>query len=255
MKINVLGYGVMARQIAALFYCIGYKVVIWSHNEVDESLIKKNIRMVKRFVDDSRDGWIYFVKSIDRLENHITIESVLEDLSIKVDLYESLKDKIDNYFTNSSSILPGEIGENVHAFHFYNPISIKLIEVSCCENVVELDDILSRLRMNGYNVICEKGNYGYVGNLIIFKEVSSAFELIEVHGYSLEDISVVYGNALERTNIFKIVDLIGVDVAYSILKKFNANLPGFYMPKLMGYALSKNILGRKNKTSIMSILK
>lgn len=253
-KINVLGYGVMARQIAALMYCIGCEVTVWSHKRIDENVIKRDVRMVGRIIADGNKGKINFSRSLGELENNVTIESVVEDVVIKKQLYDALRDRIDGYFTNSSSILPAEIGENVGVIHFYNPISIRLVEVVCDKKNIDFDRLINSLKLSGFNFICVNDNYGYVGNFILFKEISSVFELIEVYGYSVEDVQKAYDALWSGKDIFKVVDLIGIDVVRSIMKKYSNKLPEFYFPKLIDRAPTLGILGRKNKTSIMNMI-
>ena len=58
-----------------------------------------------------------------------------------------------------------------------------------------------------------------------------------------------------QLNPINLIDLIGVDTCLKILKNLNEKNNQFYIPEILQTALDKNILGKKNKTSIKSLLK
>ena len=104
MKVNVLGYGLMAKQIAALFYLGGHNVTIWNHRTVDENEIKRQIKLLNKFLESDTSGEIHIVDKLEDLEDSLTIESVIEDLEVKTQLFIRLSGKITlGYLTNSSS--------------------------------------------------------------------------------------------------------------------------------------------------------
>ena len=259
MKVNILGYGVMGRQIASLFYIGGFDVVIWNRQPIDLEDLNRSIRFAKKQFTSSVEGSIKTVTSLEELEDNLTIESVKEDLSIKREIYETLQGKITKgYFSNTSSFSPNEIGRDVNGLHFFNPINIKLTEVYLSENFEisqEYKSMISYLESQQFAIIEVNANRGYLGNYILFNEISAAFRLIEEKGYSPAKIHSVYKALYNGRDLFQIIDLIGVDVVFQILKNLKEADDFIYMPRSLSFALKENILGRKNKTSILDAIK
>ncbi len=259
MDINIIGCGAMASQIAALFYLKGDTVFIWNHSGVDENKIQKATKLIKRNnkeLDNIKEGTICVVSDLSNFRNNLTLECVIEDLNVKKEIYKKVLQKIDKpFFTNSSSISPLEIGNNVNGLHFFNPISqIKLIEFSLnIESTPEIKEMLQNFSDLGFEVVDVKNNRGYIANYIIFSEISSVFKLIEIHGYKPQDLAKIY-NTLFNKNLFRMIDLIGVDVTYKILCNLNQKDSGIYIPQLLKLAIDNGILGKKNGTSIMNLL-
>jgi 3-hydroxyacyl-CoA dehydrogenase len=258
MEINIVGCGAMASQIAALLYLSGSNVHVWNHNGVDESRINKAIKLIKRTMplDDAAEGSIKIISKLFEFKNNITIEGVVEDLVVKKNIYKDVAELVSKpFFTNSSSINPLEIGEKVSGLHFFNPVSqIKLIELALnVDRDEEIELLLSGLNKLGFKIIDVKNNRGYIANYIIFNEISSVFKLIEIQGYQPKDINKIYSTLFSK-NLFKMIDLIGVDVTYKILHNLREKDSGIYMPKILEEAINVGILGKKNGTSIMNLL-
>lgn len=256
MTINVLGYGIMGKQIASLLYLGGFDVCIWNYKEVDEKLIYKQIKLLKRSIDFTKEGSLTFVTEINKLPKAITIESVKEDLETKKHIYAECATKEFPYFSNSSSFSPSEIGPEVNGLHFFNPISLGLVELFLKNQKIKKDiqPILEYLYVLKFEIVEVKNNRGYVGNYILFHEISSALKLIEKYGYNANNINSIYIKLYNGRNIFLIIDLIGIDVVFKILKNLKENDETIYLPSCLSLALEKNILGKKNKTSILTIL-
>lgn len=256
MKINILGYGQMAKQIAALFYLGGHDITLWNHAGVEEKEFSRHVKLINRTLLSEKQGTFRVVSSLDMLEDNLTIESVIEDVSVKRDLYNALKGTLTRgYFTNSSSYSPSEISPEVGGLHFYNPITMNIIEVYQPESTVspDLPELVDFLEDIEFTIIPVKGNRGYIGNYILFHEISSALKLMERYGYTAESVSKVYEKLYDGRNIFTIVDLIGVDVVYQILINLKERDDSIYLPDCLHKALSLNILGRKNKTTIRTL--
>lgn len=257
MEINVLGYGLMAKQIAALFYLGGYNVAIWNHCPVNETELHKSIKLLNRFMSSDKAGSLTFLSDIEKLNDHFTIESVVEELNTKKNIYQKLKNSITKgYFSNTSSYAPTEIGENVGGFHFYNPITIKMVELYVPPNLVsdEMSETMSYLKSAGYDLITVNSNRGYVGNYILFHEISSVLKLIEKNNYSVEVVNSVYAKLYEGRNIFNIIDIIGIDVVLRILQNLKEEDNGIYIPACLKFSIDNGILGKKNRTSISTSL-
>lgn len=258
MEINIIGCGTMASQIAALLHLNGDNVYIWSHNGVDESKINKAARLIKKVMvfDDMVVGSLQVISKLSEFKNNITIESVVEDLAVKKNIYRNVMEIINKpFFTNSSSINPLEIGEKVSGLHFFNPVSqIKLIElVLNVDKNDEIEMLLNKLNKLRFEIIDVRNNRGYIANYIIFNEISSVFKLIEIYGYQSENINKIYSTLFGK-NLFKMIDLIGVDVTYKILCNLKEKSSEIYIPKILEEAINSGILGKKNGTSITKFM-
>lgn len=257
MIINILGYGLMGKQIAALFYLGGFEVNIWNYREVVDTEFLRQLKLLKRsFSSNAEEGKVNFYTEINKLPDAITIESVIEDLDIKRSIYNSLQKNQSSYFTNSSSFSPEEIGNNVNAIHFFNPINLKLVEFffHSSDDRDKINQILNYLNELEFEIVEVKQNRGYIGNYILFHEISSGLKLIEKYHYSYKDINKIYQKLYDGRNIFTIIDLIGIDTVHKILKNLQEIDTTIYLPICLGKALKAGALGRKNKTSIINYL-
>jgi 3-hydroxyacyl-CoA dehydrogenase len=83
-KINIIGFGKMGMQISSLLIIMGYKVNIFTKNF---SLKKKNlifqIRFLRNFLKLNNQEVLKFMKILRDLPKNHTIETLLEDLTIK----------------------------------------------------------------------------------------------------------------------------------------------------------------------------
>lgn len=257
MQVNILGYGLMGKQIAALLYIGGFDVNIWNHRDIAESELLRHIKLLKRtIISEREEGEINFYAELDQLPDAITIESIVEDLEIKKTIFKSFEKSKYPYFTNSSSFSPVEIGINVNAIHFFNPINLKLVEFFFYDENQkdEINEILNYLTELEFEIVEVKQNRGYIGNYILFHEISSALKLIEKFYYSHENINKIYQKLYDGRNIFSIIDLIGIDIVYKILQNLKEIDETIYLPFCLEKALQAGALGRKNKTSIVNYL-
>ena len=111
MRVNVIGSGYMGKQIAALLAVVGFDTLIWQRT--DDNLleeINKEIRKIEKILKLKSRGSVKVINELNKLENYITIETVIEDLNIKKKIFENLNYK-ENLFSNTSSIKLSRIGK------------------------------------------------------------------------------------------------------------------------------------------------
>ena len=118
----------------------------------------------------------------------------------------------------------------------------------------KISPIISYLNELEFSIVKVNNNRGYIGNYIFFNEISFALKLIEKYAYTIEQIDQVYDKIYEGRNLTGVIDLIGVDVVYEIIKNLKEEEEAIYLPNVLRVALDKNILGKKNKTSIRTLL-
>lgn len=256
MKVNVLGFGLMGKQISALLFLSGCSVNIYSRSETQEKDFLRQVKFLKKKNSGCEGGDYKFYADISDLPNCVTIESVVEDLDVKKKIYCDVREKNNNlYLTNTSSYAPSEISSDVIGMHFFNPIGLGLIELYRNDNKsYELNELIKKLEGIGALIVEVNDNRGYVGNYILFNEISSALKLVEKFGYGVDQINDVYSKLYDGRDIFLIIDLIGIDVVHKILSNLKESDETIYLPKILELALERKILGRKNKTTIKTLI-
>ena len=250
MRVNVIGSGFMGKQIAALLSIIGFDILVWQKN--DGNLINeldREVRKNEKLLELKSKGSIKMVNELGKLENNITIETVIEDLNIKKQIFNNLKYK-ENLFSNTSSIKLSAIGKNINGLHFMNPITIKLIELCKVGDYSEknLNLILSELNNISYEVLDVIDSPGYIINKVLFKDISFFFYLIEKEKMKIGDIKKIYSSDLKKFDPIRLVNIIGTDTCLHILINLNKYDKQYYVPKTLRETVALNILGNKNKT-------
>ena len=256
MQVNVLGSGVMGKQIASLFCLAGYEVNLCALIPPTVASLERELRTARRFYSGFREGSISVTRDLERLSDCVTVEAVSEDLQLKQSLYRQLRTANRHaFFTNCSSYMPEEIGEDVKALHFFNPVvSVKLVEYIDRDHLASLRPMVDYCRANGVHFLEVRQNRGYLGNFLLFHQIAAAFRLIEVHHYDVEGIRAMSEALLGNRNIFETVNRIGVDVCQQILKNLHEHDSSIYVPEILEEAIQSGILGKKNKTSIVQWL-
>ena len=69
--------------------------------------------------------------------------------------------------------------------------------------------------------------------------------------YSVDSVNSFYSKFYDGRDIFTIVDLIGVDVVRAILTNLKEVDNAIYVPECLSLAISRDILGKKIKITIM----
>tara|TARA_B100000686_G_scaffold340860_1_gene417286 strand:+ start:1310 stop:2071 length:762 start_codon:yes stop_codon:yes gene_type:complete len=248
MKINVLGSGYMGKQICSLFVTLGYQVFIWQNSEENlDDLITIEIKKVEKAFNIKSSGTFEINRNLDKFNSNFTIETVAENISIKKNIISKLKYK-QNIFSNTSSLLATDLGENINILHFMNPITVPIVELYKTKSYSKsyLDTVLNSLKKLSYDVIDVKDTTGFLVNRILFKNISYFFNLFEKEKVKVNDLKKIYKNIFNNDPI-KIVNMIGLDTCLSILINLNKVDKSFYIPKCFRAAVKNNILGYKNK--------
>ena len=260
-KINVLGLGVMGTQISSLLRLMGWQVFAWNRNLREEHRTRheRAVRLMGRMMGFTQaPGEIVFVPEIKDLGKNLTIENLPEDLNVKREILNLLPYDWEgaDLVTNSSSYEPREVHPKAHGLHFFNPLHVlKFIELAPGPSPLTPEGaaLVDSLRSAGFEIIEAYGNRGYIGNYILFHEIASALKLAELHQYKSGTIDRVLSHMGRSTSLFDIIDMVGVDVTRSILINLREKDPSIYVPPLLDLAVSKGILGKKNKTSIRTL--
>ena len=255
-KINILGCGVMGSQIANLFSIMGYEVNIWNRTRINkDNLLRQKKLILKLLKISDNNGIIKIIDNFQEFSNNITIECLAEKFELKKKYLKDISQKVSKeIFTNSSSIQTNKIGKKINLMHFFNPISLRIVEFNGSVKFGEETlNIFADLKKLNFELI-EVGNYtGFAFNKILFSEISNFFFIIEKENIKKKEILKIFKKINNNLDILNTLDIIGIDTSLQILKNLNDEYGNYYIPEILNICLSNKILGKKNKTSIKSI--
>jgi len=270
--IGVVGAGSMGTGIANLAAINGFNVVL---RDIEESFLEGALRRMSKFMDKSVArgkmteeqkqealGRIQTTTSLEDFKDvDIVIEAVLEDLTLKKEVFSAL-DKIvrDGVIltTNTSSMSITEIAavtnrpELVAGMHFFNPAQImKLVEVvrgfkTSDETVQELKALSKRLSKEPVEV--KKDSPGFIVNRIMLPQFIEAIRLVQEGVASYEDIDKAVKLGLNYPmGPFELQDFAGVDIGYHVMNYFKEEFSeNYYAPPLLLKQIVKSgRLGKK----------
>ena len=254
-KITVIGAGLMGSAIAAHFSNAGCNVNLLdlidkekeNKNHLADSSLKKLSKIKPNpFTLNSNIKLINTGNLEDDLniinESDWVIEVIVEDLSIKKDLFKKI-DKImhdDLIISSNTSTIPIKLlseglskkfKKNFLITHFFNPPRyLKLLEIvktdetkkEILKNVIQFCDINL-----GKTVIETKDTPGFIGNRIgIFWIERAVVEAIK-YNLTVEEADSIISNVFKvpKTGVFGLIDVVGLDlmpaVVNSLLLKYS----------------------------------
>lgn len=217
-RITVLGTGLMGRGIAELLHEVGHAITVWDANAESAENLRgtyDDITVAATPEDAARDA-------------EIIIESVIEDLDIKLDLFRRISAINDTAIiaSNTSSLSASVLGAAVAhparfaIAHFFNPPRlvplVELVPTSETDHAT-LDLLYVVLRDAGrMPVMLQREVPGFVANRLQAALLREAFALEHEGVASFADIDLVVRAALAaRWNAggpFMVSDLGGLDV-------------------------------------------
>jgi 3-hydroxybutyryl-CoA dehydrogenase len=257
--IGVVGAGSMGTGIANLAAINGFNVVL---RDIEERFLENALNRMSKFMDKSvsrgklteeqKQEALSRIQTTTQLEDlkdvDIVIEAVIEDLTLKKEVFSSLDQIVREgviIATNTSSMSITDIAsattrpERVAGMHFFNPAHImKLVEVvrgykTSDETVEELKALSIKLAKEPVEV--KKDSPGFIVNRIMLPQFIEAIKLVQEGVASYEDIDKAVKLGLNYPmGPFELQDFAGVDIGYHVMeyfkKEFNNN---FYAPPLL----------------------
>jgi 3-hydroxybutyryl-CoA dehydrogenase len=270
-RVGIVGSGTMGSGIAEVACKNGYEVVLRSRSqEGADGMVKGLERSLGKQVDkgkladSDRDAALARVRGVTDLEElaecDLVIESVVEDLDVKKELFKDL-DRICApgaiLATNTSTLPVIEMAvattrpEQVCGIHFFNPAPMMAL-VELIRPLTASEETIGAART--FAESCKKTPVevkdaaGFVVNALLFPYLNNAVRLLEGGVASKEDIdSAMKGGANMPMGPFALIDLVGIDVSVAILDALYAENPDpFLKPaQLLRRMLSAGRIGRK----------
>lgn len=228
----------MGSGIAQLAAQAGFNTIQF---DVDESMLMKskaNInKALQRLVekekinDEEKNSTLQRISFTNKTEEcvaDIILEAIIEKKDAKVKLFNNLAafNSDDTIFaTNTSSISVKAIADEIKnpqrvaGMHFFNPAPImKLVEVVRADTTGEkiIQQICSLAKQFGkISVVC-KDAPGFIVNRVARQYYLEAMQLVEQGIADIETIDSIMQSAGFKMGPFKLMDLIGIDINYSV---------------------------------------
>jgi len=268
--ICVCGAGTMGSGIAQVSATAGFNTILYELNqaviEKAKMSIEKNLQALaeknKITPDEKKKIFqlIHFTSDIKECRADVIIEAIIENPEAKIDLFNQLaainNDKI-VFATNTSSLSVTEIGNKilngrqVIGMHFFNPAPVmKLVEIVKTEKTSNqvVQAIMALVKQLGKTPVICKDSPGFIVNRVARPYYIESLRLIEEGETNFETIDALLESTGFKMGPFKLMDLIGNDINYSVSCSVyeQLNNPERLKPSfIQKEKVEKNELGKK----------
>ena len=270
-NVGVVGSGTMATGIVEVFAKAGYDVVYVVRAEdrigkvrsaIERSLDKAVVR--GKLTEAERDAALLHItgttKIDDLAECDLVIEAVIEELSVKVALFEAFVEicKPGTILATTTSSLPvvdlaavtNRPGDVV-GLHFFNPAPVmRLVEVVA--TVATSDDVVATsvqlCRSLGKHPVACGDRAGFIVNALLFPYLNDAVRMLEANYASADDIDTAMKTGCGYPmGPFELLDVVGLDVSQAIQRTLYLEFrePGYTPAPLLEHLVTAGYLGRK----------
>ena len=271
-RVGIVGSGTMGSGIAEVASKSGYEVVLRSRTQegADKMLAGLEKSLAKqvdkgRLEAGDRDAALARCRGVCDLDElaecDIVVESVVEDLAVKKELFATLDDICAPHAilaTNTSTLPVVDMAVatsrpgSVVGIHFFNPAPMMgLVEVVRAITTTDetVEAALAFAKSCGKDPIEVRDVAGFVVNALLFPYLNSAVRLLERGVAGQEDIdAAMKAGANMPMGPFALIDLVGVDVTVAILDALHAENPDPYLQPAahLRRMLAAGRLGRKS---------
>ncbi|MFM7829149.1 MAG: 3-hydroxyacyl-CoA dehydrogenase family protein, partial [Actinomycetota bacterium] len=235
-----------------------------TRNQIQASLQKQVVKgKLTQALQDEAMKHICVASELSELKNcDLIIESAVEDLATKKDLFEKL-DAIVNpeciIATNTSTLPVIELArstkrpDRVCGIHFFNPATIMpLVEVvrpitASDETIALANEFVKTCGKEAVQVV---DRAGFIVNALLFPYLNNAIAMFEAGTASIQDIdTAMKGGCNFPMGPFALLDLVGLDTSVAILEALHAEFkrPELEPRPMLRKLVSEGKLGRKTK--------
>jgi 3-hydroxybutyryl-CoA dehydrogenase len=214
----------MGSGIAQVFAQNGFSAILF---DVNENVLSNAKTKIKKYSPEGFDR-IRFTSALNDCKARLIIEAVIENEKVKADLFNNLMalNSADTIFaTNTSSLSVTAIAEKITrpqqfaGMHFFNPAPLmKLVEiVSTKYTSASAIEFLTELttRLGKTPVIC-KDSPGFIVNRVARPFYLEALHLAEKYNVAFETVDKLAEATGFKMGPFRLMDLIGNDINYSV---------------------------------------
>jgi 3-hydroxybutyryl-CoA dehydrogenase len=237
-SICICGAGTMGSGIAQLSATAGFNTILYELNkdilEKAKTSIKKNLQSLvekNRIAEEQNEKIfqrIYFTNDLHECLADVIIEAIIENPQAKISLFNQLAEINHGeiiFATNTSSLSVTEIGnkvlnpQRVVGMHFFNPAPVmKLVEVIKAEKTSDetVKKIVELATQLGKTPVVCKDSPGFIVNRIARPYYIEALRLVEEDQIDFKIIDELLEATGFKMGPFKLMDLIGNDINYSV---------------------------------------
>jgi 3-hydroxybutyryl-CoA dehydrogenase len=272
-RVGIVGSGIMGAGIAEVAAATGHVVVLRSRSQQGADAmtatlaasLAKQVEKGKRSAEEAAEiaGRVHATTHLGELVDvDLVIESVVEDLSVKKDLFAELDSicKPETILATNTSTLPVvEMAmatgrpELVCGIHFFNPApAMALVEVV---RPITADDstlaaALAFAAACGKDPVEVKDQAGFIVNALLFPYLNNAVRMLEQGVATREGIdAAMKGGCGFPMGPFALLDLVGLDTSLAILDALYDEFrdPNYAAVPLLRRLVTSGQLGRKTK--------
>ncbi len=271
-RVGILGSGIMGSGIAEVAAKAGHEVVLRSRKqESADAMVAALTRSLTKQVDrgklseEDRDAVLGRVTATNHIgalaECDLVIESVVEDLAIKTDLFRELDGVVKDsaiLATNTSTLPVIDMAvatarpDKVVGVHFFNPAPMmSLVEIvrpltASDETVAAVTAFAAAC---GKDPVEVKDRAGFIVNALLFPYLNNAVRMLENGTASRDDIdTAMKGGCNFPMGPLALLDLVGLDTSLSILDALYAEFrdPNYAAVPALRRMVTAGQLGRKS---------
>lgn len=275
--VSVIGAGIMGQQIALNAALYNFSTILYDTNK--EALAKAKIwsdeylasriskgKLTKEQVNKAKSLLNFEIdlsKAVKQAD--LVIEAIIEDLSIKKNVFQQLDLFAPNHailVSNSSRIASSQLAQvtnrqdKVANFHYFNPaLVMELIEIVRAPHTSK-QTIATLIQFAKDNhktpIVLQQEVDGFVVNRILGGIMDEALNLLELGIATPEEIDLGLVKGLNHPiGPFKLMDLTGIDLAYAIRKRRTNKTdlsydPNYTIPQVLQNKIDQGELGRKS---------
>jgi 3-hydroxybutyryl-CoA dehydrogenase len=270
--VGILGSGIMGTGIAEVAAASGHQVVVRSRSQSSADSVLTGVRRsLDRQIEKGnrteteRDEILSRISVTTELKHlaecGLVIESVVEDLAVKLELFDELHLVCAEHTvlaTNTSTLPVVELAmatgrpEKVCGIHFFNPATVmSLVEVvrpitASAETVAAASEFAEAC---GKEVVVVEDRAGFVVNALLFPYLNNAVALLERGVASKEGIdAAMVGGCGFPMGPFALLDLVGLDTSVAILDALyeEHREPQYAAAPMLRRMVAAQQLGRKS---------
>jgi len=239
--VGILGSGIMGAGLAEVAARAGYTAIVRSRSQAAAdamvaSIAKGLAKQVERgkLAEADRDailGRLLATADLAGLADcDLVIESVVEDLAVKKDLFAQLDGIVKPsaiLATNTSTLPVVDLAmvtnrpDQVCGIHFFNPApAMKLVEIvrPLTASDATIETATAFAAACGKDAVEVKDQAGFIVNALLFPYLNNAIRLAEQGTASIADIdTAMKGGCNFPMGPFALLDLVGLDTSLAIL--------------------------------------
>ena len=236
--ICVCGAGTMGSGIAQVAAQDGFTVIQFDLNaemlQKSEQLIKKNLqgwvdkeKITATTMQQTIEN-VSYTANVNDCKADVIIEAIVENKNVKVELFKQLvaiNSPQTILTTNTSSISVNAIAAEIQqpqrfaGLHFFNPAPVmKLVEIikaTTTDDATVQTLIKFCKQLNKVPVVCNDAP-GFIVNRVARHYYLEAMRLIELNLATIETVDSIMEATGFKMGPFKLMDLIGLDINYSV---------------------------------------